>query len=72
MSERVTNLIRKSYGGSLVTSWILDDKDYNASKSSDLNINLIASDPPTLLSWSVLFPLDVGGTLHIDNKLKSV
>lgn len=72
VSERVTQLTRKNYGGSLTTNWILDDKNNNASESSDLTLNLRASDPPVLFSWLVLSPLDVGGTLFINGKLKSV
>ena len=72
-SKNVTHLTRKSYGGSLTTNWILDDQEnYNASESSDLSLTLRVSEPPTLFSWLVLSPLDVGGTLFIEQKLKSV
>jgi len=71
-SKNVTHLTRKSYGGSLTTNWILDDQEnYNASESSDLSLTLRVSEPPTLFSWLVLSPLDVGGTLFIEQKLKS-
>lgn len=74
VEENAVLLVRKNYVQPLNAKWVLDESngDGNISASTDFMLHLQPSDPPTLLSWTILSPTDLGGTLQIDIKFDKV
>lgn len=71
--QDVVKLVRKNYVQALSAKWVVDQSiDGNISASSDSNIDLGPSDLPTYFTWTVLSPIDVGGTLQVDIKFNKV
>ena len=72
--ENATQLARKNYVQPLNAKWVIDQSngDSNISANTDFMVDLQSSGPSTLLSWTILSPIDLGGTLQIDLKFNKV
>lgn len=73
--KSVVQLVRKNSVQPLSAKWVLADPingDGNISASTDSNINLGPTNLPTNLAWTVVSPIDVGGTLQVDIKFNKV
>lgn len=67
-------LVRKNYVQPLNVKWLLDEgiQDGNVSANTDFSLNLQPSETPKLLSWKIMSPNDVGGTLQVSMKFNKV
>ena len=72
--ENATQLARKNYVQPLNAKWVIDQSngDSNISANTDFMVDLQPSGPSTMLSWTILSPIDLGGTLQIDLKFNKV
>ncbi|XP_046643981.1 transmembrane protein 8B-like [Daphnia pulicaria] len=70
VDETAAKLVRKNYVQPLSAKWVLDHSkgDDNISANTESILDLKSSDIPTFLSWSILSPTDIGGTLQVDIK----
>jgi hypothetical protein len=74
VDETAAKLVRKNYVQPLSAKWVLDHSkgDDNISANTESILDLKSSDIPTFLSWSILSPTDIGGTLQVDIKFNQV
>ena len=73
--EEPIPLVRKNYAQALNVKWVLDHKTeegFNISANTESMIDLELNDPPKFFSWSVISPMDIGGTLQVDVKFDKV
>lgn len=74
VDDDVIVLVRKNYVQSLSTKWVLEGKngDGNISASTESSVDLLPNNLSSYWSWTVISPIDVGGTLQVDIKLNKV
>lgn len=74
IDDSAVKLVRKSYVQPLSAKWVLDQskEDGNITANTESILDLESSDIPSFLSWTILSPSDVGGTLQVDIKFNKV
>ncbi len=67
-------LVRKSFVQPLSAKWVLDQskEDGNITANVESILDLESGNIPTFISWTILSPTDVGGTLQVDIKFNKV
>ena len=74
VAETAVKLVRKSVVQPLSAKWVLDQskEDGNITANVESFLDLESGNIPTFLSWTILSPTDVGGTLQVDIKFNKV